>query len=80
MWVWRLGCGGSSLLWPGPLLRGHCARVPPCPPLTMAGLTFSRGRKMTGSERVRPGLRKMGCGTTVKKNLVLGGLWEGAKE
>ena len=35
---------------------------------------------MTGSERARPGLRKMGWGTTVKKNLVLGGLWEGAKE
>lgn len=86
-WLQVVGCGcggwvqgGSSLLCPGPLLRGHCAHVPPCPPLATAGLTFSRGRKMTGSERARPGLRKMGWGTTVKKNLVLGGLWEGAKE
>lgn len=68
----------TPLAWP-PAPRSLC----PCPSLPFtrhAGLTFSRGRKMTGSERVRPGLRKMGWGTTVKKNLVLGGLWEGAKE
>lgn len=44
-------------------------------PLTREDPTFSRGRKMMGSVKLMPGLRKIGCGMTVKKNLVLGGLW-----
>lgn len=45
----------------------------------LADLTASRGRKTMGSVSAMPGLRKIGCGIIVKKNLVLGGLWRRAR-